>query len=153
MFDRFSILSGNLYFSASTENDVWLIETEDRKLKQGTLVTMTIRFNTQRTTKAVFEKYATDASSFDFSRTHVPVTLARYGDEQLVSRSQARRVLARFDRFREVLLDFSGVTTIGHSFADEIFRVFRQERPDIFVHGVNVTPEISAIISRVTASV
>ena len=54
----------------------------------------------------------------------VPVDLARYGDDNLVSRSQARRLLARVDRFRTVVLDFKGVDAIGQAFADEVFRVF-----------------------------
>ena len=64
------------------------------------------------TSKEVFDAY-TDLESDDyaFSKTQVALSLARYKDEDLISRSQAKRVLSRFDRFREVLLDFKGVTS------------------------------------------
>lgn len=66
---------------------------------------------------------------YSFAKTHVPLRLAQFGDTILVSRSQARRVLARVNRFQEVWLDFEGVSEIGQAFADEIFRVFvRQVR-------------------------
>jgi hypothetical protein len=48
----------------------------------------------------------------------------QYEGESLMSRSQARRLMNRFDRFSEVVLDFTGVNFIGQGFADEIFRVF-----------------------------
>jgi STAS-like domain of unknown function (DUF4325) len=108
---------------------------------------MVIRVSSQRTAKEVFDKYAS-YEGYDFSRTHVPVSLARYGEEQLVSRSQARRILSRFERFREVLLDFDGVESIGHSFADEIFRVFKNEHPEIEIAGVNMTPQVGEMIQR-----
>lgn len=151
MFDSFSILSGELLFSASVGADDWLIETETRELTAGTLVEMRIRRESKRTLKDIFDKYS-GQPDFDFSRTYVPVKLARYGDELLVSRSQARRVLARFEKFREVLLDFSGVATIGHSFADEIFRVFKKEHPTVNIVAVNATDTIRATINKVLAN-
>ena len=81
--------------------------------------------------KKVFDRYASGEDDYSFNRTHVPVELARYEGEKLVSRSQAKRLLARFDRFKEVFLDFRGVKSIGQAFADEVFRVFGNENPDI----------------------
>jgi hypothetical protein len=51
------------------------------------------------------------------------------GGGVLLSRSSARKVLARVNHFDKVLLDFSEVTSIGPAFADEIFRIFAQEHP------------------------
>jgi hypothetical protein len=51
--------------------------------------------------------------------------LARYGNESLVSRSQAKRLLARIDRFKIVIFDFEGIEQIGQAFANEVFRVFK----------------------------
>jgi hypothetical protein len=65
------------------------------------------------------------------SETVVPVNLARYGNENLISRSQAKRLLARLELFKTVLFDFSNVPTIGQAFADEIFRVFAASHPEI----------------------
>ena len=128
MFDKFSILSGKLYFSRFDDDD-WLIEDAKSEIK-GTRVTLTIDPEAARTTQEVFSRYAAEADEFGFSKTHVPVQLAVYGHENLVSRSQAKRLLARFERFKEVFLDFEGVEVIGKAFADEIFRVFRKEHPN-----------------------
>jgi hypothetical protein len=65
-----------------------------------------------------------------------------------VSRSQAKRILARFDQFDEVLLDFANVGSIGQAFADEIFRVFRRAHPAIRIHWINDNPEVAAMIQR-----
>ena len=151
MFDSFSIRSGGLFFSASLDGDRWLIETEIREPIVGTAIEMKIRTNSKRTPREVFEKYS-GKPHFDFSRTDVPVKLALYGDELLVSRSQAGRVLARFEKFREVLLDFTGVATIGHSFADEVFRVFKVEHPDISILAINTTDDVRNVIDKVTAN-
>jgi hypothetical protein len=55
----------------------------------------------------------------------------QYPGEQLISRSQAKRLLSRFDKFSEVFLDFQDVEQIGQPFADEIFRVFHNQHPEI----------------------
>ena len=75
--------------------------------------------------------------------------LAQYGKEHLVSRSQARRVLTRFDQFREVFLDFRGVEFIGQAFADEIFRVFRLQHPDINITWMGAEKEVERMILHV----
>jgi len=148
MFDEFAILSGDLFFGATTGDENWLVEVENREPRQGTMVSMEISTHSRRTTQEVFDKYAAPAAEYSFSRTHVPVKLARYGEEQLVSRSQARRVLARFEKFQEVLLDFSGVETIGPAFADEIFRVYRQAHPEIKVLGIHMKPQIEEMVYK-----
>src|SRR5262249_25956615 len=124
MLDKFSILSSGLYFEVQNheghnQNDPWLVEAQNQKdgeERKGTFISMTIGMSSQRTPKEIFDKYTASDAAYDFSRTQVPISLARYGEEQLVSRSQARRALARFEKFREVILDFDGIATIGHSF-------------------------------------
>ena len=139
MFDAFSILSGHLYYSRERrEGDDWLIETFDRpEEKVGTFVSMQISTKADWTRQQVFEQYQGD--DIYFRKTHVPISLGRYPGEQLVSRSQAKRILARFTDFSEVILDFTGVSEIGQAFADEIFRVFKNEHPDtiLMVHYAN----------------
>ena len=149
MFDEFSILSGTLFFDRiNREDDDWLIEAEDRTHTQGTFVTMVIRTQARQTTLGIFTKAALGELRQDFSRTHVPVKLARYDTEQLVSRSQARRVLARFERFKEVLLDFRDINEIGPAFADEIFRVYQQEHPEIQILSINHSPQVWQMVEK-----
>ena len=146
MFDRFSIRSGDLYFSHFEDAD-WLIETQEEDL-QGTYIEMEIDPNSERTTKEIFDRFATEHDDYGFTRTHVPVRLAIYEGEKLVSRSQAKRLLGRFDRFKEVFLDFDSVETIGPAFADEIFRVFAVQHPDTNLVCVNASEEVDKMIHR-----
>lgn len=108
---------------------------------------MKISSQSQRTTKQVFDRFTTD-DDYGFSRTHVPVFLARYGSENLVSRSQAKRLLARFERFKEILLDFDKVDSIGQAFADEIFRVFTSQHPSIHLYHINANKQVKNMITR-----
>jgi anti-sigma regulatory factor (Ser/Thr protein kinase)/predicted transcriptional regulator len=151
MFDRFSILSGSLYFSHTLGHEEdWLLQDEDKPFN-GTGVTISISTNSPRTTKEVFDKYTATGEDYSFTRTHVPVALARYGEEQLISRSQAKRLLARLEPFKEVFLNFEGVDSIGQAFADEIFRVFKKEHPDIEIVWIRASKQIENMIKRVIA--
>jgi len=149
MFDTFSIISGTLVFTHRPDNSDWLLEDKDRV--DGTGVFMEIDPGTPRTTKEVLDRYTSRGDDYLFTITHVPVGLARYGDENLVSRSQAKRLMARVEKFREVVLDFSGVNTIGQAFADEIFRVFRQQHPDVRLRWFNANGDVDTIIKRAVA--
>jgi hypothetical protein len=110
---------------------------------------MIISKQSSRTVKKVFNRYSAADNDFSFNRTHVPVALARYGNEQLISRSQAKRLLARLEPFKEVFLNFQGVDTIGQAFADEIFRVFKSEHPDIEILYVRTNKDVDNMIKRV----
>jgi anti-sigma regulatory factor (Ser/Thr protein kinase) len=147
MFDEFSIYSGNLLYNRiRQEDDDWLVEGRDLPENvAGTRVEMTISTNATWTTRDVFDRYQDDPVGF--RRTHVPIALGKYPGEQLVSRSQAKRVLARVDRFSEVLLDFQGVQDIGPAFADEIFRVFRNAHPDIAIVAVRANERVTRMIN------
>ena len=147
MFDEFSISSGTLFFKRwNKDDDEWLFEIEDRGELRGTLIEMTIHPQARQTIEEVFTRFSDD--QVRFSRTHVPIQLAMYEGEELISRSQAKRILARFERFKEVMLDFRGVTTIGQAFADEIFRIFRREHPEVLIEWLFTTPEIDRTIER-----
>lgn len=74
--------------------------------------------------------------------------LARVGDENLVSRSHAKRLLQRVERFRCVMLDFAQVASIGQAFADEIFRVFANAHPEVELVAFNVAAEVQQMIRR-----
>ena len=97
--------------------------------------------------KKVFDKFASESGDYGFTKTVVPVRLARYGDDNLVSRSQARRLLARVDRFKLVVFDFDGVDAIGQAFADEIFRVFPALHPEVSVVAIKTSSPVKRMIS------
>jgi STAS-like domain of unknown function (DUF4325)/Histidine kinase-like ATPase domain len=146
MFDSFDILAGGVSFSHSESgaND-WIRETS--QLQTGTTVWMRLRNDSTRTTKSVIDEYVS-GEDYDFSRTVVPVVLAQYVADPLISRSQAKRVLSRVELFRTVMFDFSGVESIGQSFADEIFRVFSKAHPDIDLQVAHANAAVRKMISR-----
>ena len=108
---------------------------------------MKLRNNTSRTTQEIFNKFSDD--DYGFTKTVVPVRLAQYGNEQLVSRSQAKRLLIRIDRFKTVLFDFKDVEAIGQAFADEVFRVFAQQHPNMELVPINANDAVTQMIRRV----
>ncbi len=146
MMDDFAILSGEVFFSHEYENpEDWILQRE--KPERGTGVFMLLANQTDRTPEDVFRRYASEEDDYRFTKTVVPVRLAREGTEQLVSRSQAKRLLARVDRFATVILDFSGVDMVGRAFADEIFRVFARANPRILIIPINTNAQIVGIIA------
>ena len=150
MVDDFTILSGKTYFSHEQKDDYnWIFERQ--KFQNGTGVFIKTSHNTSRTVKKIFDKF-TSEDTYGFTKTIVPVRLIQYGDEMLVSRSQAKRLLARVDRFKTVILDFEGVKSIGQAFADEVFRVFALNNRNIQFLHVNANKDVEQMIVRVLLS-
>jgi anti-sigma regulatory factor (Ser/Thr protein kinase) len=147
MFDRFQIHSGGLTFDHDEKQDNDLLMDFDEPL-EGTTVFMTIDAASERTPKQVFDEYSSGPDEYAFAKTVVPVRLAQVGDENLVSRSQAKRLLQRVDRFRHVVLDFESVRSIGQAFADEIFRVFVLAHPEVKLVPVHAVPDVQQMIRR-----
>jgi anti-sigma regulatory factor (Ser/Thr protein kinase) len=150
MFDEFRLSSGNILVSSKADGPDWLLEDEDQLL--GTFVKMSIRPDSKRTTKEVFDRFAGDKSSFDFDTTVLAIRLARSNGEDLVSRSQAKRILSRLEQFKRVILDFEGIAWVGPAFADEIFRVFTAAHPEIDLVALNASPDIQKMINRARSS-
>lgn len=155
MFDSFVLQSGELALVTS-EGEDWAFTPEapgiGMRNVDGTGVVMRIDPRSQRRQLEVFSRFAIEGEDYGFIRTHVPVALAKHGKENLLSRSQAKRLLARFDRFKEVLLDFAGVQMIGQAFADEVFRVFSSAHPETHLSWTNTTPEVERMIRRALAA-
>jgi len=148
MFDRFFIRSGKMLYACYTDEDHNLFfESLDKKYIAGTDVAMIINKQSARTDTEVFTQY-TDSEDFSFSKTHVPVFLAHYDHDQLVSRSAAKRLLKRFDKFKEVWLDFRGVEKIGQAFADEIFRVYATANPGTELRYSKANKQVTSMIKR-----
>lgn len=148
MFDIFEIDSNGLQFS-HTENAShdWLIES-NWLFSKGTKVYMKIALSSNRTTTEVFQQFMNAPEDYDFSKTIVPMKLAQWGNEHLISRSQAKRLIARFERFKLVILDFNGVEEIGQAFADELFRVYQLAHPAIDIQPINMTLQVERMWLR-----
>jgi anti-sigma regulatory factor (Ser/Thr protein kinase)/DNA-binding transcriptional ArsR family regulator len=146
MFDKFDILSGGVFFTHEFETgEDWILERT--KFQSGTAVWMKLNNHTSRTAKKIFDQYAS-GDDYRFDKTVVPVKLAQYGNEQLISRSQAKRLLARVELFKTVILNFSEVVSIGQAFADEIFRVFATKHPEVQLIPTETNSEVKRMIAR-----
>lgn len=144
IFDRFSILSRNLFFSHVAADD-WLIDGDEDT--PGTVVTLELENESSRTVQEVFDQFAAP-DEYSFAKTVVPVRLAQHEGEKLVSRSQAKRLAMRFDKFKTVVLDFAGVEEIGQAFSDEVFRVFKTAHPDLEMIPINMSDAVRAMVNR-----
>jgi anti-sigma regulatory factor (Ser/Thr protein kinase) len=150
MFNKFILTSGHLYYQREMTTDAdWLIETHDIAAPtKGTAVRMSLSTDATWDPRDVFGKYQ-ESGNISFRKTHVPIKLGTYPGEQLVSRSQAKRIIARFGDFSEIILDFSGIQQVGQAFADEVFRIFPEQHPEIALISIGKSPEVEKMIEYV----
>jgi len=142
VFDNFIIFSNGIIFTSNQEKNN---QTKIGKTKYSTLVYMRLYNNSSKILKDVFNEFSTEIPG-DFDRTIVPIRLANTTD--LVSRSQARRILSGLELFKEVILDFEHVEYIGQAFADEIFRVFTNMNSSIAIKAKNTNADVQNMIIR-----
>jgi uncharacterized protein DUF4325 len=146
MFDRFSIGADKTYYGHRLGDDSdWIMDWGNA----GTTVFMELSNHTARTPRKIFDQYSSSDEDYGFNKTVVPLNLAQYGNDKLISRSQAKRVVSRLELFKTILFDFTGVPSIGQAFADEIFRVFANEHPTISVISIHANSEVERMIARV----
>ena len=55
------------------------------------------------------------------------------------------------EKFKTIVLDFAAVTDVGQAFADEVFRVFQNEYPDIKIVHLNTSKDVEEMIKRAIA--
>lgn len=146
MFDSYDIFSSGVHFSHKFEHEEdWISEIS--QFSSGTIIWMKLDNHIARTIKKIFDQFTT-GDDYGFNKTVVPVKLAQYGEDLLVSRSQAKRLLARIELFKTVIFDFKEVQAIGQAFADEIFRVFANQNPNIKLVVVHANTAVTQMINR-----
>lgn len=145
VMDAFDIRSGTLHFM----HDEWGADVLLGRPANapGTLVLMRLANDSERTLREVFDQFAAP-EEYTFAKTIVPVRLAQHEGEKLVSRSQAKRLTMRFERFQTVVLDFAAVEEIGQAFADEVFRVFHLAHPETALLPIHMTPAVENMFKR-----
>lgn len=128
--------------------DIFLIKP--KKYKRGTKVTFKISTESQYHLNDVFKRYTNpdSESGYGFDKTEIKIKLYTLGGI-FVSRSQARRVLVGLNKFTSVVFDFDKVPMIGQAFADEIFRVFKDQHPNIKIQYINTNEAVQFMIDRV----
>lgn len=149
--DRFSVNSGGIAWSSNNLIPDQTLETTVA-LRPGTIVTWSLRDDTDRSLRGVFESFSIlDAEEIpQFATTAISVAAAR-GDADYVTRSVARELLHGKTQFKVIVLDFRGVTNIGQGFADEAFRVFPSENPQTSVAAINMNDAVAWFVNQAQA--
>ena len=145
VMDMFEIESHRLRFNHAPRAADLI--AEQKVDTPGTRVRLRLDNDSPRQMNVVFDEF-TDSEEYTFDKTVVPLRLAQHEGEKLVSRSQAKRVAHRFERFKRVELDFTGVAEIGQAFADEMFRVFAAAHPGIRITPINTSRAVAQMIRR-----
>lgn len=152
VFDEFEIESKGLtYTHYDSDAFDFLFDSDIKMEEMGTMVVMVIRLDSDRRLKSVFDEHTEEVEeegTSQFNKTVIPVRLAQFGDEKLVSRSQAKRLLTRIDKFRYVVFDFEDVSMVGQSFADEIFRVYANNNKEMKLLSINMTDDVKRMVDR-----
>lgn len=146
IFDFFCISSKGWAF-VHKAGSVDVMYEHDIEYINGTKVMFELSHLSNKQTKDVFDQFAMP-DEYAFATTLVPVNLAKHEGEFLMSRSQAKRLVARFEHFQKVILDFQGVTSIGQGFADQLFRVYQNGHPDVHLFVINATDDVKDMIQR-----
>ncbi|OGY59434.1 MAG: hypothetical protein A3H02_02905 [Candidatus Niyogibacteria bacterium RIFCSPLOWO2_12_FULL_41_13] len=123
-------------------DDIFIKEAEKTI---GTKVIFQIELKSKRNLAGIFKRYSDKA--FSFAKTETKVFLYKI-DTDFISRSQARRIVSGLDKFKNIVLDFKSVDTVGQAFADEIFRVWQRSHPDIKIEYRNANKNIEFMIKR-----
>ncbi len=144
MMDEFFIVSDGKIFTNNKYDNSKIISYVETKFK-GTGVFMSLSNFTNRNPQDVFDLYANVDGGF--IKTKIP--LKNIFDSSPVSRSQAKRVCNRLERFKEILLDFEGIRWMGQGFAHQLFVVFSKEHPEIRLVPINMNEDVTKMYVHV----
>jgi anti-sigma regulatory factor (Ser/Thr protein kinase) len=145
--DKFHINSKGFKLIVDNEiNDVFVNTTKKSFL--GSEIYFQIKTNSKKHLSNIFKEYQSNPNTYAFDKTKITVKLYTLGTIYM-SRSQARRILSNLDKFDHIILDFKDVPTIGQAFADEIFRVYKDSRPNVKIDTINTNDNIDFMIGRV----
>jgi len=144
-------------FRLESQGTAWIVDNQVRdsaiapsEIRRGTRVELVVLPGHVPRLEDVFAAY-TDPESLRFTRTRATIKLAGLGTT-LVSRSEAKRLVARLTDFRQAILDFSGVQVAGQGFCDEVFRVFARAHPDVTLEPVGMNDTVAFMVNRARAA-
>ncbi len=144
--ELFALNSYGTQLLVNNDIDDVFVKKLDSPIK-GTQIIFEIDLDHKGHLSDIFEEYQSSPGSLAFDKTEVRIKLYTMGTIY-ISRSQARRVLNRLEKFKKVILDFENVPTVGQAFADEIFRVFKNKYPQIQIEPVNMNESVNFMVER-----
>lgn len=145
MMDNYYIVSDGKVFTNNKYDDSTIFSMVEVDMK-GTYVMMSLSNFTHRTAKGIFDLYANVDGGF--TKTQIPIK--NIFDSLPVSRSQAKRVCNRLEKFKEVTLDFEEVQWMGQGFAHQLFVVFGRQHPEIRIEPINMNEDVRKMYVHVT---
>ena len=148
LVDRFVLSSNGKRLTIDNRIDDLFVESI--RLTKGTSVCFEIDLPVHRKLMDIFKIYTNE--DFVFDKSKIIVKLFDSGDSY-ISRSQAKRLLHSMGDFKIIELDFTGVKTVGQGFADEIFRIFCKQYPEIEVTYKSANEDVEFMIKRALANV
>ena len=143
MMDNFLIYSSGKIFTSSKFDDDNIFDLSTNV--NGTCVLMSLSNFTHKTPKEIFDQYSDNDGSFVTTR----IPLKNVFDAAPVSRSQAKRVCNRLEKFEEAILDFDGIEWMGQGFAHQIFVVFKNAHPEISIVPQNMNDSVENMYNHV----
>jgi hypothetical protein len=146
--DYFTLDSfGQMLAIDNTTNDVSAHGTS--AIKRGTRVIFRISTDSDRHLNDIFKEYTNlnNSNDYGFDKTEIRVKLFTSGGVH-ISRSQARRILSGLEKFKVILLDYKEVPLVGQAFVDEIYRVFKNEHPNIAIQEENMSEGVKFMVER-----
>lgn len=146
--DEFVLDSYGYQFIADNKiKDIFVKQVKGQK--RGTKVVFRINIHDRHHLSDIFNKYANlgENSDYGFDKTEIKVRLYTLGGVH-ISRSQARRVLSGLEKFKVIVMDYDQVPTVGQAFADEIYRVFKDKKPEILIQDINMNEAVKFMVER-----
>jgi len=140
--DYFEVVSGGLSWKIDGLRDDAAVSPAPAG--RGTRVRFEVARGKTRTLADLFAEYT---DNYEFSKTKIVVRLFALG-VRFISRSEAKRLLLGLERFRDVVLDFTGVEEACQGFADEVFRVWAAAHPAVRLAPVNMGPTVRFMVER-----
>ena len=128
----------------NTIRDNTIRKIEERLV--GTEVYFRIEKESKKSIRELFHSYSLDPKKLTLDTTTIPIKLYDLG-EVWISRSQAKKVLMNLEKYKKVIFDFGGLDLIGQGFADEIFRVYQNEHPDMILEPINMNETIAILVN------
>ena len=145
----FGILANGLFYYKDNLNDDWFLETKKKAQTKGTRVSMALHFDSERSLNTLLPRLQAETGFAGATDTaQVRIALGRFEEEPYVSRLQAQRLLKGMEQYRRVVLDFSGIATVGRAFVDEVFRVYASENPGVGLDVIHANEDVRFMIRQ-----
>ena len=146
MVDLFEISSFGDIFRGNGQKDKVFHDISRENQNFSTMVGFAIFKDSNIEVTDIFRKYQDE--DYGFSKTEIIVKLVEEYEKNLISRSVAKRILNNLEKFKEITFDYRGIENIGQGFADQIYRIFQTENPEVILNNINTNEEIEFMINR-----